>query len=40
MEDMNDYGFWSQGARCYEKLRVVHDMNDSKLWIQGFKYYE
>ena len=31
MVDMNDYGLWAQGSRCYEQLKVVDDMNDSRL---------
>ena len=27
MEDMNDSDSWSQGSRCYEKLKAMVDMN-------------
>ena len=26
--DMNDFKSWTQGFKCYEKLRVVDDMNN------------
>ena len=29
MDDMNNYGSWTQGSRCYEQLTIVDDMNDS-----------
>ena len=29
MDDMNDFGSWNQGSRCYKQHRVVVNMNDS-----------
>ena len=40
MDDMNNYGSWAEGSRCYESLMVVVDMNDSRLWAQGSRSYE
>ena len=28
MDDINDYGSWTQGSRSYEQHKVVVDMND------------
>ena len=30
MVDINDYGSWVEGSKCYEQLRAMDDMNDSK----------
>ena len=28
MDDMNNFGSWTQGSRFYEQHRVMVDMND------------
>ena len=33
--DMNDFGLWTQGLRCYELLKIVDNLNDLGSWAQG-----
>ena len=40
MVDMNNYGLWVKGYRCYEQFRDVDDMNDFIWWAQGSRWYE
>ena len=34
---MNNSKLWSQGSRCYEKLKVMANMNVSRSWAQGIR---
>ena len=32
MVDINDFGSWAKGSRCYEQLKVVDYINDFEFW--------
>ena len=40
MVDMNEFGSWAKGSRCYEQLRFVDDMSYIGLWAYGSWFYE
>ena len=40
INDMNNFGLWTKGCRCYEQFRAMDEMNDYESWAMGSRCYE